>query len=112
MAGIAQTNVVDIVARDASGRFLVIMVEDRVWGAEDAQAAQLKEKMNTYATFIMDGSLARRYPETAGQPVDIQLNCPETPTGEFATILGHTATQLQKLGIGFRVNVSAKPVAR
>jgi len=111
MGGIAQANVVDIVGQDSSGRFLVIMVESRAWGAEEAQAAQLKEKINAYAGFIMDGSLARKFPETVGEPVDIQLNCPETPTGEFAEILAHAATQLQRVGIGLRVNVTAKPLA-
>ncbi|XHF24539.1 hypothetical protein NR792_29845 [Corallococcus exercitus] len=90
----------------------MIMVEARAWGAEAAQASQLKEKINAYAGFIMDGSLARQYPETAGQPVDIQLDCCEAPRGEFATILKHAAMQLQRLGIGLRVNVTAMHPAR
>ncbi len=107
MPRVAQANVVDVVGQDASGRYLVIMVESRAWGTEAAQASQLKEKINAYAGFIMDGTLTRQYPETAGQPVDIQLNCCEMPSGEFATILEHAAMQLQRLGIGFRVNVTA-----
>jgi hypothetical protein len=106
LAGVAQTNVVDIVGQDASGRYLVIMVEARPWGSDASQASQLKEKINAYAGFIMDGSLARQYPETARQPVDIQLDCCETPSGEFATILSHAAAQLQRLGIGMRINVT------
>lgn len=107
MSGVAQANVVDVVGQDASGRYLLIMVEARAWGTETAQASQLKEKINTYADFIMDGTLAREYPETAGRPVDIQLNCCEAPSGEFAMILDHAASQLQRLGIGLRVNVTA-----
>jgi hypothetical protein len=103
--GLAQTNVVDVVGQDASGQYLVIMVESRTWGAEAAQASQLKEKINTYAGFIMNGTLARQYPETAGQPVDIQLNCCEKPSGDFAAIIEHATAQLQRIGIGFRVNV-------
>lgn len=112
MGGLAETNVVDVVAQDASGRILLIMVESRTWGAEEAQATQLKEKINAYAGFIMDGSLARTYPETASHPVDIQLNCRETPSGEFAAILAHAAAQLQPLGIGLRVNVAATQLDR
>lgn len=107
MPGVAEANVIDVVGQDASGRYLVIMVESRAWGTEAAQASQLKEKINAYAGFIMDGSLARHYPETAGQFVDIQLDCCETPSGEFSTIIEHAAMQLQPLGIGFRVNVTA-----
>ena len=106
MPGIAEANVVDLVAQDATGRYLLIMVEWRAWGAETAQASQLKEKFNAYVGFILDGSLARQYPGTAGQPVDIQLDCCEAPSGEFAIIVEHTATQLQRLGIGFRVRVT------
>jgi len=109
--GLAQANVVDVVGQDASGRYLVIMVESRAWGTDAAQALQLREKINAYAGLIMDGSLARQYPATAGQPVDIQLNCCETPRGEFATILEHAAMQLQRLGIGLRVNVTAMQLA-
>jgi hypothetical protein len=83
------------------------MVESRAWGTAAAQASQLKEKINAYAGVIMDGTLARQYPETAGQPVDIQLNCCEAPSGEFAKILDHAAKQLQRLGIGLRVNITA-----
>jgi hypothetical protein len=112
VAGVSQANVVDLVGQDASGRFLLIMVEWRAWSTDEAQASQLKAKINAYAGCIMDGSLARLYPETAGQPVDIQLNCAETPSGEFATILEHAALQLQRLGIGFRMNVAAKHLTR
>jgi len=109
MAGVEQANVVDVVGQDASGRYLVIMVESRTWGADNAQASQLKEKINAYVGFIMDGSLARSYPETAGQPVDIQLNCVEAPSGQFAAIVEHTAAWLLRFGIGFRVHVMAGP---
>ena len=111
MPGLAQANVVDVVGQDASGRYLVIMVESRAWGTDPAQGSQLKEKINAYAGFIMDGTLARQYPETTGQPVDIQLSCCETPYGDFARILEHAAVQLQRLGIGLRVNVTAMQLA-
>ena len=106
MAGVADTEKIDLVAQDAGGRFLLVMVESRKWGEDAAQPTQLKEKINAYAGFIMDGSLARHYPQTAGQPVDIQLNCPEKPSGEFSTILDHATKQLHGLGIGFRLHVT------
>lgn len=108
MAGVAQANVVDVVGQDGSNRYLMIMIESRAWGSDPAQASQLREKLNAYAGFIMDGTLARKYPETAGQPVDIQLNCCEEPSGEYATILDHAARQLQQLGVGLRVKVTSR----
>lgn len=107
MSGIAHVNVVDVVGQDASGRYLLIMVESRPWGATAGQAAELRKKIDAYERFIMDGGLARRYPETTGQPVDIQLNCCETPTGQFATIIARATTQLQRSGSFARERLDA-----
>lgn len=107
MAGLAEPNVIDLVGQDADGRFLLIMVETRAWGSDAQQGSQLKEKINAYAGFIMDGGLARHYPEAAGRRVDIQLNCADSPPpdGEIPSILRHAASQLDKAGIGFRLKV-------
>ena len=106
MAGVAQANVIDVVGQDASGPYLEVMIEERQWGAEEDQASQLKAKINAYFVFITDGSLSRCYPETEGKPVDIQLNCREPPSGEFAALLEHASRQLQQFGIQFRVNIT------
>jgi hypothetical protein len=74
-------------------------------GVDPRQSDQLREKINAYAGFILDGSLARHYPETVGRSVRIQLDCMETPTGDFAAITDHAARALEGLDIGFRVNV-------
>ena len=107
MAGLADTNVIDLVGQDATGRFLLIIVETRPWGSDVKQASQLKNKINAYAGFIMDGGLPRLYPEAVGRRVDIQLSCSDSPPpdGEIPSILRHAASQLEKVGIGFRLNV-------
>jgi len=109
MAGIEHPNVVDLVGQAADGCFLLIMVESRAWGTDDNQPTQLKNKINAYVGFVADGSLAQRYPETAGQRIDIQLDCVAAPTGEIATIVDHATQQLERIGIGFRVNVAGSP---
>jgi hypothetical protein len=83
----------------------LIMVEERPWGTDADQAAQLRAKINSYAGYILDGTLAKQFPETAGQRVRIQLNCWETPSGQFAVITNNAAAQLDKLQIGFNVRV-------
>jgi RecB family endonuclease NucS len=105
MAGVADTNIIDIVARDAAGQVLVVMVETRRWSTDPAQQKQLREKINVYAAFILDGGLVRRYPETAGQKVIIQLDCPEAPSGASAILVAHAVEKLAAVGVGFRVNV-------
>lgn len=104
MTGVADTNTIDLVAQDADGTYLLVMIEDRPWGAADEQEAQLREKINTYAGYVLDGSLAQMYPETAGEPVRIRLDCLEEPPGHFAHITDHAATQLAAHGIGFLVS--------
>jgi hypothetical protein len=105
MAGLEDPNTVDLVGLGADGRALMIMVESRMWGTAEAQGRQLREKINAYAGFVIDGSLARLYPETTGRPVDVQLDCIDIPNGEVAAIIEHAGRQLAKLGIGFRLNV-------
>lgn len=107
MAGVADTDTVDVVAQDADGTYLLVMVEDRPWGASPEQVTQLQEKINTYAGYILDGGLARQYPETEGGPVRIRLDCISAPTDHFAHITEHAANQLTALGIEFVVNPSS-----
>ncbi len=104
MPGIADMNTIDLVAQDADGTYLLVMVEERSWGSDPDQARQLQEKINTYAGYVLDGSMARAYPETAGGPVRIRLDCAETPTGHFAHITTHARSQLAAHNIDFQVN--------
>ena len=80
------------------------MVEDRPWGAAPDQDSQLQDKINTYAGYILDGSLARQFPQTSGKTVRIRLDCPETPRGHYAHIIEHAARQLSDRDIDFQVN--------
>jgi hypothetical protein len=104
MSGVADPSTIDVVGQDPDGTYLLIMVEDRPWGADPDQAAQLREKINSYAGFIFDGSLVRRYPETEGQPVRIRLDCTSPPSGHIEHIIDHATAQLANHGIGFQVN--------
>jgi hypothetical protein len=105
MAGIQDPDVVDLVGQEADGTYLVVMVEERPWGSDPDQPRQLREKINAYASYVLDGTLAKQYPETAGQRIRLQLNCPQEPTGEVAAITVYAAAQLKTLGIGFGVRV-------
>lgn len=104
MSGIADTNSIDLIAQDHDGTYLLIMVEDRPWGAEPDQTDQLQAKINTYAGYILDGSMARHFPETMGNLVRIRLDCAEAPTGHSGHVVAHAATQLAHFNIGFVVN--------
>lgn len=105
MAGIADTNVIDLVAQDADGAYMLVMVEDRPWGADPDQTAQLREKFNTYANYILDGSLAEHFPQTAGEPILIRLDACQPPPEEIAALIEYTTEALDRLGVGLSLNV-------
>ena len=68
-AEIADTNTIDLVAQNADGTKLLVMIEDRPWGADpDQSAPPAGEDPQLRRPLIVDGSLARHYPETEGQP--------------------------------------------
>lgn len=104
MSGIADTNTIDLVAQEADGTFLLVMVEERPWGSRSGQANQLLEKINVYAAYVLDGSMTRDYPETAGGRVRIRLDCSEMPAGHLAHITAHATSQLAAHAIDFQVN--------
>jgi len=105
MAGIEDANVVDLVARDALGEYMVVMIETRRWGTDPQQPRQLKDKINAYASYILDGDLLNQYPTVAGHPVRIQLECPQQPSEEISAITEWAARQLGEYGVRFVVNV-------
>lgn len=104
MAGVADTKTIDLIAHEADGTVLLVMVEDRPWASDHDQANQLQEKINLYVGYVLDGSLAQQYPETVGRPVRIRLDCVEAPVGHFAHIAAHATRQLEVLSIDFQVN--------
>ena len=105
MAGVSDTTTIDVVAQDAAGEYMVLMVEERPWDADPAQELQLRDKINLYADFILGGGLAQHYPETLGQPVRVQLDCVQEPVGAIAAVVQLATEQLQERGVGFTVNV-------
>jgi len=90
--------------KDANGEYMVIMVETRPWGASPDQPEQLKQKINAYAGYILDGALTHQYPETEGKPVRLRLDCPESPSGEITRIIEWAMRQLSEYGVHFEVN--------
>jgi hypothetical protein len=107
MAGIHESETIDLVAQAADGRYLLVMIETRPWATDPGQADQLKAKINTYAQFALDGGLLRHYPEAANQPIAIRLDCPSTPDEQTSAILARAAEHLAQFGIDVLVNVNS-----
>ncbi|WP_368665759.1 DUF6572 domain-containing protein [Pseudarthrobacter sp. AG30] len=105
LSGIQEPNVIDLVTHDpVRDEYKLIMVEDRPWAGAPGQLEQLREKINNYAMFVLDEGLLRSYPEAAGHPVCIQLDCVSTPTAEIQELIDLASERLRDYGIRFAVN--------
>lgn len=106
MAGVKDSNKIDLVTHDpATDETVVIMIEDRDWSADPEQPDQLLKKINTYLHFIEDGDLVRHFPQAAGKPVRLQLDCNELPVGEAKQLIEEAQQVLLSRGITFAINV-------
>lgn len=87
MAGMDESEVIDLVAQEEDGAALLVIVEARPWSSPLEQGEQLKAKLNTYAQFILDGGLVSHYPEFDGRPATIRLECAMEPPSAIQDIL-------------------------
>ncbi len=73
-SGLEHPGVLDALAYDErTDRVVVAMFETRPWSGGDLQAFQLQEKLNAYASFVLDGEMEEQYPDARGRRVCIQL---------------------------------------
>ena len=79
--GLEHPGVLDAFAHDTKKDIVVLaMYETRPWTGGDQQIFQLQEKLNAYASFLLDGEYAEAYKEFAGKPVQIQLRTRHEPS--------------------------------
>lgn len=94
-AGLENPATLDAMVLDPeSGRVLVVMFETRPWTLGDLQLFQLQEKLNAYASFVLDGEMAESCPEAAGRGVAIQLRTVHEPSDAALLLLDQVRTQL------------------
>jgi hypothetical protein len=108
--GVQNPRIVDLVTTDAErGEVVLKMLEGRPWGLDPAQMGQLEDKLNSYFVYVLDGHLAKQYPEYEGMPVRIQLECVEPPREEDRAGFVNVATIAELEGLRFEVRVVADP---
>lgn len=98
-------NVIDFVAVEERGDVLLVMVEGRHWDGSDERLFQLQEKINTYASFALDGQLHKKYPEMTGRQVCIELRCVDRPDPKTSGFLDSVSEKLEAEGLGFRIKL-------
>jgi len=93
--GVAHPGVLDAFAYDGRRDTLVLaMYETREWTGGEAQLFQLQEKLNAYASFILDGEMTESFPQYADRPVEIQLRAKHEPDDVALRLLASAREQL------------------
>ena len=93
--GVAHPAVLDAFAYDGRRDTLVLaMYETRPWTGGEMQLFQLQEKLNAYASFILDGEMTESFPQYADRPVEIQLRSRHEPDGDALRLLASAREQL------------------
>ena len=102
--GVAHPGVLDAFAYDGRRDTLVLaMYETREWTGGEAQLFQLQEKLNAYASFILDGEMTESFPQYADRPVEIQLRAKHEPDDVALRLLASAREQLALQQIGLEI---------
>lgn len=89
---VASRNVLDLITHDpALNEYVLIMVEDRPWIADDNQVEDLLAKFKAYFAYAVDGGLIKAYPDASGSSVRIQLDSFASPPLKVRTLLQRMA---------------------
>jgi hypothetical protein len=102
---IDQSDVIDFVAVDEDGTVVLVMVEGREWEGSDVRLRELQTKVNTYASFALDGELGAHDPELQGKAVRFELRCVSEPDARTGDFLGQIERRLTFESIPFRVKL-------
>ncbi len=108
--GVQNPRVIDLITRNPeTGEVVLVMLEERDWGADPAQVQQIEAKFNSYLSYVQGGYMAREYPQYADCKVSIQLDCGSPPRAQDQAFL--TAMQNFAAGedIRFALQVTSPP---
>lgn len=111
--GVENPRIVDLIAADRrSGEVVLSLLEGRPWGGGREQLEQHDEKLDAYFVYVLDGHLARDYPQYKGMPARIELVCVEEPGEAERPFLAGVARTAMENGLRFVVRIDSDPFAR
>jgi|SRR5580658_6038692 hypothetical protein len=104
---IQDVETVDIVTIDReSGEVLLTISDHLAWGgAEGMHLTLLQSKMNCYLRFVEGGELVRKYPETLGRDVVINLVSRFPLSSQGRAFVEKAAAAIQGAGLSFQFKV-------
>jgi hypothetical protein len=88
---------VDLITRDPSGHYSLILVEEGPWapGTEQDQLRRLQDRLYDYVDVAIDGHLAKLHPDAAGRPVKIQLDGYDLPNEAVAPFIARFSEHIR-----------------
>jgi predicted oxidoreductase len=60
-------NKVDLVAQSPQGVVNLVIVQDQRWSGLESEWTSLNQKIHNYVAFVLDGQMAKQYPDVAGR---------------------------------------------
>ena len=111
--GVENPRIVDLIAPDpGSGEIVLSLLEGRPWSGGREQLEQHDEKLDAYFVYVLDGHLAREYPQYKGMPARIELVCVEEPGEAERPFLAGVSRAAVDNGLRFVVRIDPDPFAR
>lgn len=111
--GAHNPRIVDLIVRDPERDEVVLAIlEPRPWDGSEARLRQLEDKLNAYFGYVLDGFLARDYPDYAELPVCVRLDCVEEPGEPERPFMAAASRFCAAHGLRFAVRVVDDPFGR
>lgn len=100
-----EPGVIDIIATDPkSGKFLLVMTEDRPWN-DRAMLDAFIAKVETYIGYAISDQFKNAYPLKRTTDIVIKLDCAYPPNDPMKECFAEIRSTLEELGIGFEYEV-------
>jgi uncharacterized protein DUF6572 len=104
-----RADVIDMIAHDPKADVAVLVMNELgAWDGSDARLHHLQERLNAYASFLLDGELAEAHPELAKKRARIEVRCASMPDTRAIELLGLIHDQLAFQEINLEVVVMEK----
>lgn len=104
--GIANPAIIDLITTEPGHAGVnLVMIERRPWEGGRQQLEELDAKLNNYLIYVLDGHLERQYPQYAGLPVCLRLDCVEEPHASARRVLQEASRVAVENGLSFAYRV-------
>jgi len=107
---VEQPNQVDIVSEDREGRIVLTISDHLDWQNEPFHAKLLRDKVETYLTFVTSGQILEQFPEATGREIVIDLMFHYQLVPRAKPLVAELGSAVERSGCRFRYRVvSATP---